>query len=144
MSPKLKIFLQRWLINTAAVLVAASLVKGIRFDTLGLLAGTFLLGILNTFLRPLLMLLSLPLMIFTLGLFTLVINAFLLYLVGSILSNFHVDSFWSAFWGDLIISIVSEVLYSLTGSGDSRIRVQRGNRPPDHPDQGGDGPIIDV
>ncbi len=144
MSPKLKIFLQRWLINTAAVLVATSIIKGIHYDdAAGLLVATFLLGILNTFLRPVLMLLSLPLMIFTLGLFTFVINGFLLYLVGSILTNFHVDSFRAAFWGALVISGVSLVLNSLTGSGDSRIRVQRGTRPPDHTDQGG-GPVIDV
>src|SRR5579862_9204425 len=94
MSPKLKAFLLRWLINTAAVLVAAQIVRGISYDsTTGLLVAAFVLGVLNAFLRPLLLLVSLPLLILTLGLFTLFINAFLLYLVGSILKPFHVDSF---------------------------------------------------
>ena len=86
----LKSFLQRWLINTLAVLVA-----------------TLVLGILNSFLRPLLMLISLPLLIFTLGLFTLVINALLLYFVGNLVTGFHVVNFKAAFWGALVISVVS-------------------------------------
>jgi putative membrane protein len=145
MSPKLKDFLFRWLNNTAAVFVATCIIKGIRYDTIpGLIVAAFLLGILNAFLRPLLMLLSLPLMIFTLGLFTLVINAFLLYLVGSVVNTFHVDSFSAAFWGALIISLISLALNSLTGTGNSRIQVRRRGPPPDHRDGGGTGPVIDV
>ena len=77
MSPALKKFIQRWLINTLAVLVATQIVRsGIHYDSItGLLIATLLLGILNTFLRPVLLFLSLPLLVFTLGLFTLVINA---------------------------------------------------------------------
>ncbi len=144
MSPKLKYFLLQWLNNTAAVFVATCVIKGIHYDNVsGLVVATFLLGILNTFLRPLLRLLSLPLMIFTLGLFTLVINACLLYFVGSVVNSFHVDSFSSAFWGGLIISLISLALSSLTGTGSARIQVRRGTRPPDHLDGGG-GPVIDV
>jgi putative membrane protein len=145
MSPKLKQFLLRWLNSTAAVFVATCVIKGIHYDTIpGLIVATFLLGILNTFLRPLLMLLSLPLMVFTLGLFTLVINAFLLYLVGSVVNTFHVDSFAAAFWGALIISLISLVLNSLTGTTNTRIQMRRRTPPPpDHRDDGG-GPIIDV
>ena len=80
MPAALKSFLQRWLINAVAVMVAANLIKGIEYQTLGgLLVASLLLGIFNALLRPLLVLLSLPLVIFTLGLFTLVINALLLY-----------------------------------------------------------------
>jgi len=94
--------------------------------------------------RPLLMLLSLPLVIFTLGLFILVINALLLYFVGALLSpRFVVDSFSSAFWGGLIITIISLVLNYLTGSGSTRIKIQRGKTPSRDPNDGG-GPIIDV
>lgn len=146
MSPKLKLFLLRWLNSTAAVFVATCVIKGIHYDTIpGLIVATFLLGILNTFLRPLLMLLSLPLMIFTLGLFTLFINAFLLYLVGSVVNTFHVDSFAAAFWGALIISLISLALNSLTGTTNARIQVRRRSPPPppDHRDDGG-GPVIDV
>jgi putative membrane protein len=142
MPPGLKSFLQSWLINTLAVLVATQIVKGIHYDGWdGLLAATLVLGILNAILRPLLLLLSLPLVILTLGLFTLVINAVLLYLVGRLIPAFHVESFGYALLGALVISIVSVVLNSLTGTGKSRIKVHHSKRPPDRDD---DGPVIDV
>lgn len=140
----MKAFLQRWLINTLAVLIATYVVSGISYgEPIDLFIAALILGILNAILRPLLMLLSLPLLVFTLGLFTLVINALLLmlasWLVGE--NQFHVDGFWSAFFGALVISIVSIVLNSLTGTGNSRVSVKRGkatNR------DNGDGPVIDV
>ena len=147
MPAKLKLFLLRWLNNTVAVFIAAYIVTGIKYDNVGaLLAATFILGILNTFLRPFLMLVALPLLIFTLGLFTLVINALMLYWVGALVKSFHVDSFWSAFWGALVISIISIFLNTLTRTGSSQIQVRRGVPPPPRnppPDDGG-GPIIDV
>jgi len=147
MSSKPKSFLQRWLISTVAVLVATYIVPGIHYQGwLSLLVATFVLGILNIFVRPMLMLLSLPLLVFTLGLFTLVINALLVYFVGWLLKPaFAVETFGAAFWGALIITLVSLVLNSLTGSGDSRIEVRRGKpraAPRKHDDD--DGPVIDV
>ena len=144
MSPALKKFIQGWAINTLAVLVATQIVRsGIHYDSVtGLLVATLVLGILNTFLRPVLLFLSLPLLIFTLGLFTLVINALLLYWVGHLVEGFHVDTFRAAFWGALIISIVSLVLNSVTGTGNSRITVSKSKSPPDRRDGG--GPVIDV
>ena len=147
MPSKLKEFLQRWAITTVAVLVAAHSVKGIHYDKenwLSLLVATLVLGLLNAFLRPLLMFLSLPLVIVTLGLFTLVINAILLYLVGQIIQGFHVDSFRAAFWGGLVISLVSLLLNSLTGSGNTRVRFLRGKPRPPSDRSGGGGPVIDV
>jgi len=145
MPPRLRQFLQSWLINTLAVLVAVYTVKGIHYQKpLDLCVASLLLGILNAVLRPILMLLALPLVIFTLGLFMLVINAFLLYFVGYLLRpHFYVDDFWSAFWGALIISLVSLILNTLTGTGASRVRFQRRRRPPDSGSNGG-GPVIDV
>jgi len=141
----MKLFLQRWLINTLAVLVATYIVSGISYGRpIDLFVTALILGILNAILRPLMMLLSLPLLIFTLGLFTLVINALLLllasWLVGG--AHFHVDGFWPAFWGALIISIVSMVLNSLTGTGKSRVSVQNVSTPRPPKDDG--GPVIDV
>jgi putative membrane protein len=145
--PKLKRFLQSWLINTLAVLVAVYIVPGIHFKDHSVLTPfvvSLVLGILNAFIRPIIMYLALPLLIFTLGLFMLVINALLLYFVGIVLqTHFQVDGFLPAFWGALIISLVSVVLNSLTGTGRSRIEFRRGRRPPDS-DRGGNGPVIDV
>ena len=139
-------FLQSWIINTLAVLVAAAVLhKHISYDSKleNLLIASLLLGILNAFVRPILMLIALPLLIFTLGLFTLVINALLLYFVGQLLEpSFHVDSFRYAFLGAAIISFISVALNVLTGN--ARVSVQR--RPPGPPKTPGDGggPVIDV
>ncbi len=142
----IKKFIQSWLINTLAVLVAVYIVPGIRLRDNNLWTPfivSLVLGILNAFIRPVMMFLALPLLIFTLGLFTLVINAILLYFVGMLLQrSFQVDSFWSAFLGALIISVVALILSSMTGSGNSRVTVQR-RRPPPGSD-GGSGPVIDI
>lgn len=144
MHPKLKLFLLRWANNTAAVFVAASIVKGIKYNNfLGLATGSFLLGVLYTFVRPALRLLSLPLIIFTFGIFWFVLNGFMLYMVGNLLSNFRVESFMAAFWGALIISFISLVLNSLIGAGNARFQFRRVTQPPGKPDDD-DGPVIDV
>ncbi len=145
-----KRFIQSWLINTLAVLVAERIVPGITFEQGSVwtpIVTALILGILNYFIRPVMMLLALPLLIFTLGLFTLVINAALLYLVGALLKpHFVVDSFWSAFLGSLIISTVSVALQILTGTNKARVTIRRNQRPPDSGKGPGDGngPVIDV
>lgn len=146
MSPKLKKFLASWAINTLAVGLAELILHNhIHSEKpVYLLAASLLLGILNAILKPIIMLLALPLLVFTLGLFMFVINALLLYFVGFLLNPyFRVDTFWSAFWGALIISIVSVVLNSLTGTGGSRVQFRRVKRPPGS-GPGGGGPVIDV
>jgi putative membrane protein len=137
-----KRFLQSWLINTLAVLVAVYIVPGIHYQNwLDLFVASLLLGILNAVIRPVLMLVSLPLLIFSLGLFMLVINALLLDFVGYLLRpQFSVIDFSSAFWGALVISIVSLILNSLTGTGRARVHFERRRPPPG----GGDGPVIDI
>jgi putative membrane protein len=139
-----KRFIQSWLINTFAVLVSVYVVPGIHYSKpVDLLAASLLLGILNAVLRPVLLFLALPLLILTLGLFTLVINAVVLYFVGYLLRPlFYVDSFGAAIWGALIIGIISIILNTLTGAGHSRIHIQRHRRPPKDGDDGGS--IIDV
>ena len=137
------VFFQRWVINTLSVLVATHLVSGIHYDTTAsLFVATLLFGILTTFLRPLLFVLTLPLVVLTLGLFVFVINAGLLYLVGSLVKDFRVDGFWPAFWGAIVIGLVSMVLNALTGSGEGRLRVRR--TASKTPGSDGGGPVIDV
>ena len=139
-------FLKSWMINTLAVLMAVYIVHGIQFDNHWYtpFAASLLLGILNAFIRPILMLLALPLLIFTLGLFTLVINALLLYFVGFLLApHFQVNSFGAAFLGALIISVVSIALNVMTGAGSTRVAIRRGPPPPPGNDDD-NGPVIDV
>lgn len=140
----MKHFLLRWVINTLAVAVAVNIVPGIQYQQpLDLVVASLLLGIFNAFLRPLLMFLALPLLIFTLGLFTLIINALVLYSIGALLRpHFYVETFWAAFWGALVISLVGMFLGLLTGTGRSRVSVRR-HTPPDR-GPGGSGPVIDV
>jgi putative membrane protein len=117
-------FVIRWLVTTIAVLVAAHLVPGIGYDGWGALLGaSLLLGIINAFVRPILLLLSLPFIIVTMGLFIFVINALLLLLVSKIVPAFHVAGFWSAFFGAIIISLVSWILSSFFRGSDGKIHV---------------------
>jgi len=147
MPARLKEFLKRWAICTVAVLVATHVVNGISYnkdDWPTLVLATLVLGLLNTFLRPVLFFLSLPLIIFSLGLFTIVINAFLLYLVGWLFESFDVDSFGAAMLGALVISIISILLNALTGSGTARVQIRRRSKSNPPRRDGGNGPVIDV
>ncbi len=109
-------FLLRLLVNAAALWVATRIVPGVTHSgsEVSLFAVALVFGLLNALLRPLLAFLSCPLLILTLGLFTLVINAFILWLTsalsGSLGIGFHVDGFWAAFLGALVVSIVSILL----------------------------------
>jgi putative membrane protein len=141
-------FLQSWLINTFAVLVAVQVVHGIHFRDSGLLAPVLtalVLGILNAFIRPVLVVFALPLLILTLGLFMLVINALMLCFVSWLMQPyFQVNTFGAAVLGALIISLISGALNILTGNTKARISIQRRPPPPDKPDNDGGGPVIDV
>ena len=103
----------RWLILTAAILVASYLIEGITIDGFwSALFAAALLGILNAFFRPILIILTLPLNILTFGLFTFVTNALLLKMVSGVISGFEVHGFWTAVLGSLMITIVSWLLSS--------------------------------
>lgn len=104
-------FLWRLLLNGVALLITVQLVNGLKVDTVwtGLLAGA-VLGIVNAVIRPVLFFFSLPITVLTLGLFTLVINALMLWLTSAIVPGFRIDGFAAAFWGSLVLSLVSWVL----------------------------------
>ena len=117
-------FVFRWAITTVAVMVASSIIHGIRYDSVASLIGAaLLLGIFNAFLRPILLILSAPLILLTLGLFILVVNGLMLLIVPSIVIGFHVDTFASAFWGAIVISIVSWILSAFFRGSDGRVHV---------------------
>jgi putative membrane protein len=116
-------FILRIVVYTLALLLAAHVVPGIRLDGFAsaLVAG-LLLGLVNAIVRPVLVVLTLPITLLTLGLFLLVLNAFCVWLVSVFVSGFHVDGFWPAFWGALLVSIVSWVLTALI-SDSGRVKV---------------------
>jgi putative membrane protein len=115
-------FVFRWAITTIAVVVAAYFLPGIRYDsTNSLVAAALLLGILNAFLRPILLLLAAPLIILTLGLFIFIVNGLMLWLVNDFVPGFHVDHFRSAVWGSILISIVSWMLSAFFRGSDGRV-----------------------
>lgn len=119
--------LLRWLISSLGIFAATWLVPGIEFSGpgwhIGIVALVF--GLLNALLRPLFYLLTCPLVILSLGLFGLVINAILLGLTSALADqlgiSFHITGFWPAFWGGLVISLVTTALSVL--AGDTRIQV---------------------
>jgi putative membrane protein len=121
---RMRHFVFRWAVTTIAVMVASSVIRGIRYDTVAALIGaSLLLGILNAFVRPFLLILSVPLILVTLGFFILILNALLLLVVPSIVVGFHVDGFWNAFWGAIVISIVSWILSAFFRGSDGRVHV---------------------
>ncbi len=116
-------FLIRWLVTTIAVAVAVKL-TGMRCESLGALIGTALfLGILNALVRPVVLLLSLPFIVITLGFFILIVNAVMLSIAGGIIPGFYVGSFGQAIVGALIISVVSWLLSLFFRSSDGRYHV---------------------
>lgn len=103
-----------WLILTVAIILASYLIDGIQVQ--GFFSAFFaaaVLGILNAFFRPILILLTLPINILSFGLFTFVINAMLLKMASSVIPGFDVHGFWAAVFGSLVMSIVNWILSSL-------------------------------
>lgn len=101
-----------WTINSVAVFIAAAIVPGIHYGSnisgyITLVLAALVLGILNTILKPFLVIITLPLMLVTFGLFAVLINAFLLYIVGFFVPGFSVDGMLSAIFGGIIIRLVS-------------------------------------
>jgi putative membrane protein len=112
-------FIIRLLVNAAALWVATRIVPGVSFDggLIPFLAVALVFGVINATLRPLTKILTFPLILVTLGIFALVVNGLMLWLTSSLSSSlglgFHVSGFWAAFFGALVVSIVSALL-SLT------------------------------
>ena len=123
-------FLLRLLINAAALWMAIQLVDGIdhRGSMWSLLFVALVFGVLNASIRPLLKLLTLPVLILTLGLFIFVINALMLLMTGWVSGvlglGFHVDGFWDAFFGGLIVTVVSLLLSIFTGVNKTTVHVE--------------------
>ncbi len=103
-------FLLKWLINAIALIAITKLVGGFHVDTFySALIAALVIGLLNALIRPVLILLTLPVSIITLGLFTFVINALLIWFTSSIVKGFTVDGFWPALMAALILWAVSTI-----------------------------------
>lgn len=104
-------FLLRWFLNAFALWITSSVLSGIQVTGVKpLLIAALVLGVLNAILRPILLILTIPFLLLSLGLFVFVLNGFLLLLTSSLVSGFYVAGFWSAFFGALLLSFVSYVL----------------------------------
>jgi putative membrane protein len=119
-------FLVRLLVNAASLWVATRLVSGVSFtgDWLPFLGVALLFGVVNAFIRPVARILAFPFIVITLGLFTFVVNGLMLWLTSSLSGalglGFHVSGFWAAFWGALIVTLVSAALSMLVSERDNR------------------------
>ena len=119
-------FLLRWSINLLALVTAGIFIDGIVIQSIGMgIVAAGILGVVNAVIRPVVLLLTLPINLLTLGLFTLVINAALLKLVSDVVPGFIIESFRAAFLGALLISIISWVLNIFIG-GDGRVVFIKG------------------
>jgi len=119
-------FLVRLLVNAAALWVATQIVPGVTFrgEWVAFFGVALTFGVINAFIRPVAKFLTFPLIILTLGLFALVVNGLMLWLTsslsGSLGLGFHVSGFWAAFWGALVVSIVSTMLSLLLRESSGR------------------------
>lgn len=117
-------FFLRWLVTTVAVAVAVHLVPGITSAGWApLLCMALVLGIINAILRPVLLLLSIPFILVTLGFFILVVNALLFWFAGGLVPGFHVDGFWNAFFGSIIVSITNWAMSSIIRGNDGHYQI---------------------
>lgn len=110
-----------WILNAISLailvyLIAPLLHIGITAHNLGtLVIAALVFGIVNAIVRPILTLLSIPLIVVTLGLFLFIVNALLLWLVGALVPGFHVDGFWAALWGAIWLGIISWIVNGIGG-----------------------------
>lgn len=110
----------RWLANIVAIIITAQIIPGFNVTVLGAIVGSIFLGIINAVIRPIVLLLTLPVNIVTLGLFTLVVNGLMLWLTASIVKGFNITGFWAAVLSAILISIISALLSFLVRDRDER------------------------
>ena len=121
------LFLLHWAITALSLWLASRVFRGISFaDTSSLVISALLLGFANAIVKPLLIVLTLPLTLLTFGLFLLVINALMILLVSALVRGFKVSGFWTAFFASIFIAVLSWVIgaFVLVGSGPDAIQMQ--------------------
>jgi putative membrane protein len=104
----------RWILNALALMLIALVLPGMHVTFVAALIAAIVIGAINALLRPIIVLLTLPVTIVTLGLFLLVINALLFWLASAIVPDFHVDSFWTALFASILYSILTGIITWVT------------------------------
>jgi putative membrane protein len=118
-------FLVHWAVTALSLWIASHVFKGLRFDGgRALLISALLLGLANAVVRPILVVLTLPLTLLTFGVFLLVINALMLMLVARLVRGFTIASFWTAFFASIFVALLSLVIGSLVSFGDPGSEIQ--------------------
>jgi putative membrane protein len=128
-NPRLKLGLQ-WLLNAVALMLLPEIITDLQVESYtSALVTALLLGLINALIRPILILITLPITLLTLGLFTLVINALLFWAVAGLVSGVHVPGFWTAFWSALLYSLLTWLVgIALSDRDDQRTRFVHGRR----------------
>ncbi len=124
-------FLLHWAITAVSLWIASHIFSGLKFDnTASLIVSALLLGFANAIIKPLLIVLTLPLTLLTFGLFVLVINALMILLVAWLVKGFKVSSFWTAFFASMFIGLLSIVIGSfvITSSPETSIQMPQHGR----------------
>lgn len=129
MLDNLTAFLLHWAITAFSLWLAGRVFKGVKVDNArSLIVAALLLGLANAIVKPLLIVLTLPLTLVTFGLFILVINALMVLLVARLVKGFKVASFWTALWASILISVLSIVFGALVGgSPETTLEMPRGS-----------------
>jgi putative membrane protein len=104
--------ISHWIFSTLSILIAAYLIPGVATTILGAIIFAVVLGVINMFIKPIITILTLPITIITLGLFSLVINAVLIMLASQIVPEFYVSGFWAAFFFSIIVSLINALFIS--------------------------------
>jgi putative membrane protein len=118
-------FLEHWAITAISLWVASHVFRGLKFDkTSSLIISALLLGFANAVVKPLLIVLTLPLTLVTFGLFLLVINALMILLVAQLVKGFKVSSFWTAFFASIFISLLSILIGAFVLGGSPGTEIQ--------------------
>jgi putative membrane protein len=120
-------FLARVLVNALAIYLAAAIVPGVEISgVLAALGAGLVFGLVNAFVRPVLLVLTLPLTLLTLGLFLFVLNAFCFWLTSALVKGFDVHGFWAAVFGALLVSVVSWILTAFLSDRGQVVAITRG------------------
>ena len=115
----------RWFLNALILLLVSYIVPGVSFSgTWSLLLTAIFLGLINALVRPILIFLTLPINILTLGFFTLIINALMFWLASTVVKGFEIKDFWSAFWGALVYWILVMIVDSFSDRNKKVFRAK--------------------